>query len=894
MAQNSKKPGNLTNLPPEVLQELIRIEEQDKQNNPEKKQNDQMMQALLAATGAVNGLMELKTGIDQNHQQTFSALQDTHARLSDAVEALNSNDQTGNFQQVVQGLDKLSREIQLKLVDVEKAAQSKPEIKPNIKVDAPKVNVTVDKPDLKPLQNLLKTELPKQVKALADAIPEVPETDLSTVEKSLKDMISVMQEVRDRKIPIPSFPTNMKVVNPDGTPISGGSGGGGTQYTSGGTAVPNPVGNSLIYFNGSNVPVAVTSANPLPITGTISVGSTADESAFTAGTSTTGPIAGVFNDSVATLTSGQQGTIRATTNRGLHTNLRNASGTEIATSSNPVRTDPTGTTTQPVSATSLPLPTGASTAAKQPALGTAGTPSADVLSVQGETGMTALKVDGSAVTQPVSATSLPLPTGASTSANQTNASQKTQIVDGSGNVIASTSNALNVAITSGGAGGTQYAEGITTSPATGTVALGRYQSSAPTLTTGQLYAPQLDANGNLKVSIASGGGSGGTSSSFAATFPTTGTAIGAKNGSNMVNLAADGSSNLLVNLATAIPAGSNAIGSITNTSFIATQATGTNLHTVVDSGSVTANAGTNLNTSALALETGGNLASIKTDTDNLNTAQGATTSGLKGPIIQGAVTTAAPTYTTATTNPLSLTTAGALRTDASGSTQPISGTITANAGTGTFNIQTNAAVNIAQIAGATALTGHGVASGALRVELPTDGTGVVGLNAGTQTVGSIASVTTSIVPGTAATNLGKARAATPGTTDTGTLSLSVRNDNAATAVNAANATYGVESVDTNGTQFVRQAPNNTSAITNVAGSATSVTLLSANAARRNFVIYNNSTSDCYVKYGTTASSTSFTYYLPSLGTLQDEFYAGRIDAIWIAANGSAQITEVSP
>lgn len=74
--------------------------------------------------------------------------------------------------------------------------------------------------------------------------------------------------------------------------------------------------------------------------------------------------------------------------------------------------------TQPVSAASLPLPTGAATAAKQPALGTAGTPSADVITVQGTASMTALKVDGSAVTQPVSAASLPLPTGASTSANQ--------------------------------------------------------------------------------------------------------------------------------------------------------------------------------------------------------------------------------------------------------------------------------------------------------------------------------------------------------------------------------------------------------------------------------------------------------------------------------------------
>jgi hypothetical protein len=74
--------------------------------------------------------------------------------------------------------------------------------------------------------------------------------------------------------------------------------------------------------------------------------------------------------------------------------------------------------TQPVSAVALPLPTGASTSAKQPAIGTAGTPSGDVLSVQGEAGMTPLKVDGSATTQPISAVSMPLPAGAATSAKQ--------------------------------------------------------------------------------------------------------------------------------------------------------------------------------------------------------------------------------------------------------------------------------------------------------------------------------------------------------------------------------------------------------------------------------------------------------------------------------------------
>lgn len=50
------------------------------------------------------------------------------------------------------------------------------------------------------------------------------------------------------------------------------------------------------------------------------------------------------------------------------------------------------------------LPSGAATSAKQPALGTAGTASADVITVQGIASMTALKVDGSAVTQPVSGT----------------------------------------------------------------------------------------------------------------------------------------------------------------------------------------------------------------------------------------------------------------------------------------------------------------------------------------------------------------------------------------------------------------------------------------------------------------------------------------------------------
>lgn len=77
-----------------------------------------------------------------------------------------------------------------------------------------------------------------------------------------------------------------------------------------------------------------------------------------------------------------------------------------------------------------------------------------------------------------------------------------------------------------------------------------------------------------------------------------------------------------VTISAALPAGSNVIGHViadTGSTTAVTgnvtvvQPTGTNLHVVVDSapavtGTVTANAGTNLNTSLLALEAGGNLA----------------------------------------------------------------------------------------------------------------------------------------------------------------------------------------------------------------------------------------------------------------------------------------------
>lgn len=109
----------------------------------------------------------------------------------------------------------------------------------------------------------------------------------------------------------------------------------------------------------------------------------------------------------------------------------------------------TAVNTGAVVVSSSALPSGAATSAKQPALGTAGTASADVITVQGKSGMTPVLVDGSGATQPVSGTVTATVTGVATSTKQSDGSQKTQIVDGSGNVIGATSNALDINIKSG-------------------------------------------------------------------------------------------------------------------------------------------------------------------------------------------------------------------------------------------------------------------------------------------------------------------------------------------------------------------------------------------------------------------------------------------------------------
>ena len=86
-----------------------------------------------------------------------------------------------------------------------------------------------------------------------------------------------------------------------------------------------------------------------------------------------------------------------------------------------------------------------------------------------------------------------------------------------------------------------------------------------------------------------------------------------------------------------------------------------------------------------------------------------------------------------------------------------------------------------------------------------------------------------------------------------------------------------------------------STLSNVASSATSVTVLAANAARVGAVFFNDSTQACYVKFGATASATSFTYKVFASQTLDvaAPLYRGVVDAIWDSANGNMRVTEMT-
>lgn len=94
-------------------------------------------------------------------------------------------------------------------------------------------------------------------------------------------------------------------------------------------------------------------------------------------------------------------------------------------------------------------------------------------------------------------------------------------------------------------------------------------------------------------------------------------------------------------------------------------------------------------------------------------------------------------------------------------------------------------------------------------------------------------------------------------------------------------------------RVVSQQRSSASTKANVAGSASSVTILAANTARRGASIWNDSSAILYLDLtGGTASATSCSVKLIADAFYEVPFgYTGLITGLWASATGSARVTE---
>jgi hypothetical protein len=109
-------------------------------------------------------------------------------------------------------------------------------------------------------------------------------------------------------------------------------------------------------------------------------------------------------------------------------------------------------------------------------------------------------------------------------------------------------------------------------------------------------------------------------------------------------------------------------------------------------------------------------------------------------------------------------------------------------------------------------------------------------------------------------------------------------------------TNNIGDVDVASLPAVVDATYSSSSVTSVSAAATSTSILATNSSRRMAIMVNDADKNAYVKLGTTASTSSFSYKLTPGQTLElpTPVYTGAIDAIWdTSPTGSMRITEIS-
>ena len=101
-------------------------------------------------------------------------------------------------------------------------------------------------------------------------------------------------------------------------------------------------------------------------------------------------------------------------------------------------------------------------------------------------------------------------------------------------------------------------------------------------------------------------------------------------------------------------------------------------------------------------------------------------------------------------------------------------------------------------------------------------------------------------------------------------------------------------VAVSGTVTANAVTSATGTLSSVAASAASSTVLAANASRKGFSIYNDSTAILKIAFAATASATAFTVLMqPNAYFENNTLYTGIITGIWATATGNARVTELT-
>ena len=255
-------------------------------------------------------------------------------------------------------------------------------------------------------------------------------------------------------------------------------------------------------------------------------------------------------------------------------------------------------------------------------------------------------------------------------------------------------------------------------------------------------------------------------------------------------------------------------------------------------------------------------------------------------------------------------TAGASKwlVDGSGVTQPVSAAaLPLPAGASTSALQTTGNNSLGSIDGKTPALGQALAGASVPVVLtaaqlttltPLATVSVSSLPAlatGANVIGALSanqSVNNAQVGGVAVSTGN-------GVSGTGVQRVAIASDNTAFSTNSIQSgTWTVQPGNTANTTawLVAQAPSSTATLSSVASSATTVSLLASNTARKGMTVFNESTAILYLAYAATASTTAYTVQIPANSYYELPFiktYTGAISGIWSAANGNARITELS-